>query len=339
MIEKPDIRDERIISALREHYSIPVVGVEFLPIGNDAAAWAYRVSTKNQDVYFLKIRKEISNRAGFFLPRFLQDHGIEQALAPLPTKSDELWTHVEDFFFILYPFVTGMEAMETGMSDSQWTEFGSVLKRIHLTELPSAILQYLRRETFIPNWSHLARELHKRIHMQAFHDPYEKELASFWKEKNEQIETVIERAERIGRYLQQADLEFVPCHADIHTANILITPDQDMVIVDWDDTLLAPKERDLMFVLSGAAFQTREERLFFEGYGNVTINQLTLAYYRYEWCVQEIGDFGQRVFLTKDLGEGTRQNSVEGFMRLFSPGDVIEEAFGTPFESEIRNTP
>ena len=339
MIEKPDIRDERIISALREHYSIPVIGVEFLPIGNDPSAWAYRVSTETPDVYFLKIRKEISNQAGFLLPRFLQDHGIEQALAPLPTKSYELWTRVEDFFFILYPFVMGTEAMETGMSDSQWTEFGSVLKRIHLTELSSDILQYLRRETFIPNWSHLAMNLHKRIHTQTFHDPYEKDLASFWMEKNEQIEIVIEHTERIGRYLRQADLEFVPCHADIHTANILITPEQDIVIVDWDDTLLAPKERDLMFVLSGDAFQTREEHLFFEGYGNVTINRLALAYYRYEWCVQEIGDFGQRVFLTKDLGEGTRQNSVEGFKRLFSPGDVIEAAFGTAFESEIRNTP
>jgi spectinomycin phosphotransferase len=297
------------------------------------------VSTETPDVYFLKIRKEISNRAGFLLPRFLQDQGIEQALAPLPTKSYELWTCVEDFFFILYPFVMGTEAMETGMSDSQWTEFGSVLKRIHGTGLSSELLQYLRRETFIPNWSHLARELHKRINTQTFHDPYEKDLASFWMEKNEEIEIVIERAERIGRYLRQADLEFVPCHADIHTANILITPEQDVVIVDWDDTLLGPKERDLMFVLGGDAFQTREERLFFEGYGNVTINGLALAYYRYEWCVQEIGDFGQRVFLTKDLGEGTRQNSVEGFMRLFSPGDVIEAAFGTAFESEIRNTP
>ena len=66
---------------------------------------------------------------------------------------------------------------------------------------------------------------------------------------------------------RQVDLEFALCHADIHTANILITPEQDMVIVDWDDTLLAPKERDLMFVLGGDAFQTREVRLFLEGYG------------------------------------------------------------------------
>jgi len=148
---------------------------------------------------------------------------------------------------------------------------------------------------------------------------------------------ILERTERIGKYLQQANLEFVLCHADIHTANILLTEEQNMFIVDWDDTLLAPKERDLMFVLEEDTIHTREEQLFFDGYGDVEINQLALAYYRYEWCVQEIGDFGERVFLRKDSGERTLQDSVEGFMKLFSQGDVIEAAFHTPIEFDVRN--
>jgi spectinomycin phosphotransferase len=332
MIERPHIRDETIISALRESYSIPVVGVEFLPIGNDASAWAYRVDTEHQNAYFLKIRKEIPNQAGFLVPRFLQDHGIGQVLAPLPTKAKGLWISVEDFFLILYPFVVGKGAMECGMSDSQWTEFGSILKRIHMTELPSDISQSVRRETFIPKWSNLARELHKHLHERDFDDPYQKELAAFWKKNNETIQTLIERAEMIGKRLQQTDLEFILCHADIHTANILLTQEQEMFIVDWDDTLLAPKERDLMFVLEEETIHTREEQLFFDGYGKVEINQLALAYYRYEWCVQEIGDFGKRVFVTEGSGESTKQDSVEGFIKLFSQGGVIEAALNTPME-------
>jgi spectinomycin phosphotransferase len=339
MIEKPHIRDETIISALRENYSIPVISIEFLPIGNDASAWAYRAHTENQTTYFLKVRKEISNRAGFLVPRFLQDQGIVQTLAPLPTRARELWINAEDFFLILYPFIIGIEAMQVGLSDSQWTEFGSVLKRIHFTELPSHISQSIKRETFNPKWSNLAKELHKRVGTRNYDDPYQKELAAFWKEKSEVIDTLIERAETIGKHLQQIDLEFVLCHADIHTANILITNEQEMFIVDWDDTLLAPKERDLMFVLHDDTIHTREEQLFFDGYGKVKINQLALAYYRYEWCVQEIGDFGKRVFLTKDSGESTKQDSVEGFIKLFSQDDVIETALtlNTPVEIVIRD--
>src|ERR1051326_8337903 len=128
MIEKPNIDDNKLITALNQNYAIQLRNLEFLPIGNDASAWAYRIDAENQKTYFLKIRKEISNQAGFLVPRFLQDQGIEQVLAPLPTKDQKLWLNVEDFFLILYPFVNGKEAMRTGMSDAQWTEFGSVLK-------------------------------------------------------------------------------------------------------------------------------------------------------------------------------------------------------------------
>ncbi len=332
MIEKPTISDEKLIIALQKNYSIQVSEIEFLPIGNDASAWAYRVNTESEAAYFLKLRKELSNQAGFLVPRFLQDHGIAQVLAPLPTKEQALWVNVEHFFLILYPFVNGKEAMKIGMSDSQWREFGSTLKRIHDIEPPSDVSQQVRCETFVPQWSNITKELTGRINTQIYEEHYQKQLALFWKENNDIIRMIVERTEAIGKHLQETDLEFVLCHADIHTANILLTPDQNMFIVDWDDTLFAPKERDLMFVLDGDSIRTREEQMFFDGYGNVEINPLALAYYRYEWCVQEIGDFGARVFLTKDTGESTRQDAVEGFIKLFSQGDVIEIALNTSVE-------
>jgi len=334
MIEKPDINDEKIICALHENYSISVNGIEFLPVGNDSSAWAYRVGAKDKNSYFLKLKKGILNLAGLFVPRYLKDNGIEQVIAPLSTKTQKLWANVDEFAFILYPFITGNEAMKVGMTDAQWKEFGSILKRIHSIELPMDVAQFVTRETFIPKWSDPAKMLHEQVNKGNYDDPYQKELATFWKNNNETIQTLIERAELIGKRLQQTDLEFVLCHADVHTANILVTQEQELFIVDWDDTLLAPKERDLMFVLSD---DTREEQLFFEGYEEVKIDRLALAYYGYEWCVQEIGDFGDRVFLAKDAGESTKQDAIEGFIKLFSQSDVIEAAFNTSFESEIRN--
>src|SRR5919198_5997662 len=120
MIEKPDIEDHKIIVALNKNYSIQIAYIEFLPVGNDASAWAYRVSAENRNSYFLKLRKEITNPAGVLVPRFLQDHGLVQVLAPIPTKEYELLINVDDFFLILYPFVNGQEAMSVGMSDLQW---------------------------------------------------------------------------------------------------------------------------------------------------------------------------------------------------------------------------
>lgn len=274
----------------------------------------------------------LSNAAGVYVSRFLKDNGIEQVVAPLLTNTGELWASIDGFGLIVYPFIKGTEAMQVGLSEAQWMEFGSILKRIHITELPTVVSQYVHRETFVPPWSRMAQKLHKQANELDFGDPYQKELAALWKENNETIQTLIEQTEFIGKHLRQMDLEFVLCHADIHTANILLTQEQDMFIVDWDDTLFAPKERDLMFVLGTDSIPTREEQMFFYGYGNVEISRLALAYYRYEWCVQEIGDFGTRVFLTEDVGESTKRDALEGFRKLFLHGDVIELALSTALE-------
>ena len=54
-----------------------------------------------------------------------------------------------------------------------------------------------------------------------------------------------------------------------------------------------------------------------------------MAYYRYEWVVQEIADFGERVFLSPDIGTETKQAAVRGFKQLFRPGDVITSAYAS----------
>lgn len=327
MIEKPEIDDEKIISVLNNAYSIQASHVEFLPIGNDAHAFAYRVDAKDDVIYFLKARRESSHLAGCLVPRLLKNSGIEQVIAPLYTKSQQLSAALDEFSIILYPFIPGKDAMQVGMTDAQWIEFGTTLKQIHTTQLPGDQLQFIERESFIPKGGSLVKALHGRVYAQDYEDPYQGQLASLWKENSETIQTILDRTEEIGRYLQHSDPELFLCHADIHTANIMITPDGHLFIVDWDGALFAPRERDLLFVAG-----LKEESLFFQGYGSVEINLPTLAYYRYEWCVQELADYGQRVFLTEDASESTKQDAVERFIELFAPGDVIEAAWNTPIE-------
>src|SRR5689334_15953531 len=108
MLEKPAIEDEKIIAALNQNYSIQVSHLEFLPIGNDASAFSYRVETDN-NIYFLKLKKELSNLGGLFVPRFLKDQGIQQVVAPLTTKAQNIFGEVDPFSIILYPFIVGHE--------------------------------------------------------------------------------------------------------------------------------------------------------------------------------------------------------------------------------------
>jgi len=168
----------------------------------------------------------------------------------------------------------------------------------------------------------------------------EGKLALFWREHHEEIRRIISRAQELGRLLQSQLLPFVLCHADIHTANILVDGAGQLFIVDWDQTLFAPKERDLMFVLgerdpSLSLMDT--EQMFTRGYGEIDMNWLAITYYRYEWVVQEIADFGERVFLTQDIGDETKKDAVLGFKQLFLPNDVIALALACDAYLALRS--
>jgi spectinomycin phosphotransferase len=327
VLEKPNLPDNKIAACLHDSYGISVTGIEFLPIGNDSSAWVYRVSADDGTAYFLKVKKGVIYEAALRVPRYLRDHGIEQVVAPLPTSTRELWQTEDHFALVLYPYINGSVGMEVGLSDSQWREFGAVVKTIHATRLSSDLLEQVRKEMFRPKWSEFVKQLQIEIEDGGFDDPLERELAAFWLERSAEISKIVDRAEELGRRLQHQSLEFVLCHADIHTANVLLDAENRLCIVDWEETILAPKERDLMFV-NGA----READFFFRGYGQTELDALALAYYRYEWVVQEMGDCGERVFLKQDVGVETKRDAVAGFRQLFQPGDVVEAAY----ESEKR---
>jgi spectinomycin phosphotransferase len=321
MLEKPNLSDEKIIAVLQDAYGIAAVEIEFLPIGNDATAWVYRVMGEGGTVYFLKLKKGTVYEPSLTIPHFLKDNGIAQAVAPLPTGDGKLWAAVESFALILYPFIDGRSGMDGSLSDAQWIEFGGILRNMHTLQLPADLAAQMQHETFTPRWAKQVRELTVKIPVIAYENPYAKQLVAFWLERAAEIRQIVGRAEELGRSLQSRAPTFVLCHTDIHTANVLVDKTGKLHIVDWDQPILAPKERDLMFMIG-----ERGEALFFKGYGGSAVDWTAFAYYRYEWVVQELGDYGARMFLMDDVGDDTRADAVRGFRQLFDPGDVVEQA-------------
>ncbi|MBZ0289497.1 MAG: aminoglycoside phosphotransferase family protein, partial [Anaerolineae bacterium] len=314
MLEKPNLSDEKIIASLREAYGIEAAALEFLPIGNDATAWAYRVEGQGGAAYFLKVKKGAVYETSVTIPHFLRNHGIDQVVAPRQTQIGRLWAEVETFALILYPFIDGWSGMEAGLSEAQWIELGAILRKMHSLVLPAELAGQVRRETFIPSWAAMVKEFDAKIPATTYENPYARELAAFWTERAAEIRRIVMRTEELGRMLQERGLPFVLCHADIHRANVLVdvrSAQGGLHIVDWDQTIFAPKERDLMFMIGEGG-----EAAFYGGYGDTAADRTALAYYRYEWVVQEIGDFGKRVFISDDVGDETRADSVRGFRQL-----------------------
>jgi spectinomycin phosphotransferase len=124
--------------------------------------------------------------------------------------------------------------------------------------------------------------------------------------------------------------ELVLCHSDIHAGNILIDTNNSFYIVDWDNPILAPKERDLMFIGGAQGFAghtaQEEETLFYTGYGQTQIDPIAQAYYRYERIVQDIAAFCEQLLSTNEGGED-REQSLLYLESNFLPKGTIEIAY------------
>jgi spectinomycin phosphotransferase len=337
------LSSELLCSCLQDHYGLAVVELSFLPLGSDSSAWVYRVRTADAVEYFLKVRASAVYEAGLHVPRYLCDQGITGVVAPLPTRAGTLWTTVAGAALILYPFIAGRAGMERGLSDQRWVAFGTTLAQIHATTLTPGLLQSMRRESYAPEGADMVRHLDAHISTQSFDDPVAGALASCWQSRREEIRTLLGRAEGFGRRLARKGLACVICHTDIHTNNVLLAADQQVWIVDWDETILAPPERDLMFVVGGGLRRelvaARQEELFFKGYGTTTVDALAIAYYRSARAVSDIGYLGEQVFFRPDLGVESKRAAVERFMLLFQPGSNISQALESDEHAARSATP
>lgn len=125
--------------------------------------------------------------------------------------------------------------------------------------------------------------------------------------------------------------QFVLCHSDLHAGNVFIDKNGAIYIVDWDSPIIAPKERDLMFIGGGVANvwnKPHEKELFYKGYGKTEVNMALLAYYRHERIVEDIALYGQQLLLTM-VGGQDRIKWYNQFIAQFEPQDVVEIAFKT----------
>jgi spectinomycin phosphotransferase len=328
MWEKPDLPDTLIIACLDRKYGLRGVDVEFLPLGYDMSASVYKIHADDGTDYFLKLRSGPVNPTCLTVPRLLREGGVTNVVAPLPTLSQTLWCALDGYSAILYPFIEGENAKIVGMTGSHWLEFGAAMRAIHSGEWAAKLQGCVPVETFsLPCRSLIQRGL--AAAGGDFESPAARQMASFWRDRAEQIETLTLRAEELGRRLQSKRFELVLCHADIHAANVLIGRDGGVHLVDWDGPLIAPRERDLLFVVGSRIarpVEPRQEALFFQAYGSVDVDWMALAYYRYERALEDIGERGVSVFFDMHLGEASREIQTRDFLRSFGPGSMVESA-------------
>lgn len=331
MHKKQTSPEKRIATRIQKAYGVKIVQVEFLHLGADLNTALYRLTTEGSALYFLKIRKGTFEEISVLVPRFLDDRGIQGIIPPLETKDNRSWVSLDAFTCVLYPLIEGCSGFEKALSDDQWVKFGAALKAIHTLVLPQELWEWIPSETYSSQWREKAQAFQELVEKHVFEDPLTAEMAEFMRTHSADIRFLIERSAQLGNQLRSLPLEQVLCHSDIHAGNLLLTKTGQQYIVDWDNPILAPKERDLMFIgggVGGTWNSPKEEALFYQGYGGKDINLTALTYYRFERIVQDITAFCEQILLMVE-GSNDRVRGFEYFTNQFLPDDVIDIALQT----------
>jgi spectinomycin phosphotransferase len=326
MLTKPPISDDNIIACLYDSYGLHIAHVTFLPIG-DVNSALYRVTADSGTPYFLKLRRGNFNQIAVAVAAFLHAQGIRQVLAPIATTTHNLWVHAHGFDWILYPFFDGKTGFEVALSKPQWIALGQSMKAVHTTLLPAALVERVPQEDYSPRWRNTVKAFHKQVEQGGYADPIAASFAAFWMTKHDEIQCIVERAEQLAQALQKRAVELAVCHSDLHGRNVLVGADDELAIVDWDEPILAPKERDLMFIgggVGGIWNNDQEATWFYQGYGQTEIDLVALSYYRYERIVADIAAYSEQIFGMQGSVED-RQEALK-VMNQFLPNNVVDIA-------------
>lgn len=340
MIERQFPSDSCIIDCLNIHYAIEVKSLTPLPDGADMNAAIYKVQAHDQSTYFVKLKRGHGNGMNATILDLLHSAGIQQVIPPIKTIYGCPIQRMDNFSLIVYPFIDGVNGFSHKLTDKQWIMLGKTLRKIHDFDGSFSVLKDVRRETYSSKWRQMVRSLYAHIQTSPLsNDMISLSFLNFLKEHKLVIQRLVDRAEQLCYNIRDLSTKFVLCHSDIHGGNVLIKGSDTFYIIDWDEPIMAPKERDLMFIGGGVANvwnDPQEEVSFYKGYGSTDINIPILAYYRHERIVEDIAEYGEALLLTKpDDVHNNRSEMYKHFVSMFDPQGVVDIAFKTDIVSPV----
>jgi spectinomycin phosphotransferase len=324
MLEDPGFDPRALAASVRAGFGIEASGFTFVP-GFDMQAASYEVASTDGR-WFAKVRFGPVADAPLEVLRALLDAGVDNVLAPVRTLTSTLWHPMPaGRTLVVYPFVAGRNAMDVGMTGDQWRTFGTALRAVHDSGLEDRFADRLPAEMFALPCAAVVRSVLAQEPSPA--SPAGDRLRAVLLSEHRRIGSMLDRAEELGARLSTRPFARVLCHADIHAANLLVADDGRIYLVDWDGPMLAPRERDLLFVIGGGItrkVEPQEEAWFFEGYGEVDVDREAIVYYRYERLLEDIGEIGRSVFADASVPETSREAEVRLLERVFEAGGSVD---------------
>jgi len=325
-----EVNTDKILKLVEIEYGISVSSIEKLNIGFDQNTKVYKLYSRSSDEYFLKIRFGVFNESSLTVPLWINNNiKPKNIIDPVKTISKKNFIKLTSLYIILYPFIHGQSGWDKALTNSQFIDLGKFLYNLHSIELPNEYIKLMPIEKYDSKFRENVKNILSNTNNN--NDPLVIDFFNELYKKKDTIAKIVNEIEMLLCHEKKEPFKYCLCHGDIHAGNVLIN-EKSFFVIDWDTIILAPKEKDLMFIGGGIGnkWNKQEEiECFYTGYGkNVEINKNLVKYFRYERIMQDIFEFYHQITDNR-TDERERELCVKYFKEQFEPNNVIDIALNT----------
>lgn len=322
--------DQRLAGWVADDFGLTVVSAVPVGFGADASAELWRATTADGGEYAVKLSGG-GTPAGLVVTAQLARQGVPGIVAPRASREGEVCTVREGRRLSVVPWASDERALAGGMRPAHWRAYGQVLAATHAVTVTDELAGLPREDHTHALIGAATREMDHRLRAvdDRTADRWTRAVAGCWREAADDLATLLDRVDRLGAELRARQADLVVCHGDPHLGNLLLGPDGQVWLIDWDDAVLAPRERDLMFVLGGvlafAPVTPAEQAAFFEGYGPVRPDPVRLAYHLGVRALDDISSWAGDV-ADAERPEADRVRALRIVEGLLSPVGLVSLA-------------
>ncbi|SCL27921.1 spectinomycin phosphotransferase [Micromonospora rhizosphaerae] len=318
--------DDRLAGWVADDFGLTLASAVPVGYGADAAAELWRATTMDGGDYAVKLSGG-GTAAGLVVTAELARQGLPGVVAPLATRDGQVCGVREGRRLSVVPWASDERAIAGGMRSAHWRAYGEVLAATHGVTVTDELAALPREDHTHAAIGAATREMDRRLRtVGGSADRWTRDVAVRWREAADDVATLLDRVDRLGAELRDRPADLVVCHGDPHLGNLLLGPEGRVWLIDWDDAVLAPRERDLMFVVGGvlafAPVTAAQQAAFFEGYGSMELEPLRLAYHLGVRALDDISSWAGDV-ADADRPEADRVRALRIVEGLLSPVGLI----------------
>lgn len=271
-IENVEIKNDLI--RFLETQGLKVWELDFIPLGEESYSWKISVDDQTLFLKFCSNKDNIKNI--HFINNLLISLESDFIVPPhLINGKTEL--RFQNGYIYAYKFIEGSVVMlpNEELDKPLVDKLTNIMSQIHIA---NTLNIQIPTESFDYRFMRAYDEILRRI----VSDQTKPIITT---DKMDKLKGLIVEFEEASKKHHEANHEMVITHGDITGRNIMISTDGTIKLLDWDEAMLAPKERDINFLYDNPHFDLEKYR---KKTDSEPLNQDLREYYGMVWSLESI---------------------------------------------------